>query len=63
MKKLSILLILGIMSMTAMAKNQYDVTYHTQRVGSVNVFYRSAGNPAKTSYFASAWFPLGFSSV
>jgi pimeloyl-ACP methyl ester carboxylesterase len=57
MKKLSILLILGIMSMTAMAKNQYDVTYHTQRVGSVNVFYRSAGNPAKPAILLLHGFP------
>ena len=57
MKKLNTLLILGIMIMTTMAKNQYDVTYHTQRVGSVNVFYRSAGNPAKPAILLLHGFP------
>lgn len=57
MKKSIVLLAVIIMSITAMAKNQYDVSYHTQRVGSINVFYRCAGNPAKPAILLLHGFP------
>ncbi len=40
-----------------MANNQYDATYHTQHVGSINVFYRCAGNPAKPALLLLHGFP------
>lgn len=57
MKKSGVLFIALFISITTMAKNSFNVTYHTQRVDGLQVFYRCAGNPAHPAILLLHGFP------
>lgn len=57
MNRTFIILASFVMNMTIMAKDPIQVTYHTQRVGNINVFYRSAGDPIKPAVLLLHGFP------
>jgi pimeloyl-ACP methyl ester carboxylesterase len=57
MRKISILSVILLITTVVMAKSKYDVSYHTQKVGNVDIFYRSAGDPAKPAILLLHGFP------